>query len=385
MVPLQVVERKGFGHPDTIADAVANEISRQYSRFALAQFGGIPRHSFDKVVLSGGTAALGFGHSTQHSPITCFVIGKATRRVGSTPIPIEEIASDATRRVLREVMSGPFAEQVSDARVVLDLNDGIGAEHPGHYYSPDHSGHLDVMDGFYPANDSAFVFGHGDLTGLERLAFAIESTLLSLTDLPIGSDIKTLLTSEDGELNVQIAVPFIASLTEESLYFDGLRTVRSTIEAVVHESADYEKIHISLNSKDVPGHGYLTLAGSSLDKGDQGAVGRGNGFRGVISMLRPQSMESHAGKNPARSAGRIYPFLCRRLASRAESHIGEAMDVGLQSVNGVPLTQPNRAILVRNRSAQAAALLELTHGDVTWARHQILDDSQLHEDLFGRI
>jgi S-adenosylmethionine synthetase len=38
---VEVVERKGSGHPDTLADGVAEAISRAYSRYCLDAFGAI--------------------------------------------------------------------------------------------------------------------------------------------------------------------------------------------------------------------------------------------------------------------------------------------------------------------------------------------------------
>ena len=37
--PVELVERKGLGHPDSICDALAEELSRGLSHYCLAQFG----------------------------------------------------------------------------------------------------------------------------------------------------------------------------------------------------------------------------------------------------------------------------------------------------------------------------------------------------------
>ena len=39
-LPLEIVEHKGIGHPDTICDALAETFSRGLSRFYLERFGG---------------------------------------------------------------------------------------------------------------------------------------------------------------------------------------------------------------------------------------------------------------------------------------------------------------------------------------------------------
>ena len=51
---VEVVERKGIGHPDTICDALAEEVSRALSRTYLERFGRVLHHNDDKALLCGG-------------------------------------------------------------------------------------------------------------------------------------------------------------------------------------------------------------------------------------------------------------------------------------------------------------------------------------------
>jgi S-adenosylmethionine synthetase len=73
----EYVERKGIGHPDTLADLIAEECSNEYSKYCIHAFGGILNHWFDKVVLSGGVAELAFGIKKINKPITAYLFGKA--------------------------------------------------------------------------------------------------------------------------------------------------------------------------------------------------------------------------------------------------------------------------------------------------------------------
>ncbi|MDH3521479.1 MAG: hypothetical protein OEM49_13570, partial [Myxococcales bacterium] len=54
--PVEVVERKGLGHPDTLCDALAEELSRNLSRFYLERFERILHHNVDKALLFGGAS-----------------------------------------------------------------------------------------------------------------------------------------------------------------------------------------------------------------------------------------------------------------------------------------------------------------------------------------
>ena len=59
--PVEIVERKGLGHPDTICDALAEEFTRALSRCYLENFGHIVHHNVDKILLRGGRSQAEFG------------------------------------------------------------------------------------------------------------------------------------------------------------------------------------------------------------------------------------------------------------------------------------------------------------------------------------
>jgi S-adenosylmethionine synthetase len=51
---LEIVERKGVGHPDYICDAVADQISVSLSKEYLRKAGTILHHNVDKSLLAAG-------------------------------------------------------------------------------------------------------------------------------------------------------------------------------------------------------------------------------------------------------------------------------------------------------------------------------------------
>ena len=59
--PFEVVERKGLGHPHTLADAVSEVFSMELSRLYLAEFGEILHHNVDKVLITTGKTDPRFG------------------------------------------------------------------------------------------------------------------------------------------------------------------------------------------------------------------------------------------------------------------------------------------------------------------------------------
>ncbi|MCJ7730881.1 S-adenosylmethionine synthetase, partial [Candidatus Bathyarchaeota archaeon] len=54
--PLEIVERKGLGHPDTICDTVMNQISIDLSKEYLKRFDTVLHHNVDKSLLAAGVA-----------------------------------------------------------------------------------------------------------------------------------------------------------------------------------------------------------------------------------------------------------------------------------------------------------------------------------------
>ena len=58
---MEIVERKGLGHPDTLCDSAAEALSIALSKYYVEHFGRILHHNVDKVALVGGAATVGFG------------------------------------------------------------------------------------------------------------------------------------------------------------------------------------------------------------------------------------------------------------------------------------------------------------------------------------
>ena len=59
---VEIVERKGIGHPDSLADGIAETISSEYSKYCLKHFGRVANHWVDKCMLIGGECERDFGY-----------------------------------------------------------------------------------------------------------------------------------------------------------------------------------------------------------------------------------------------------------------------------------------------------------------------------------
>ena len=79
---VEIVERKGLGHPDTICDALAEQFSVRLCRYYLDRFGVVLHHNVDKALLVGGSASPVFGGGKVHTPIEIYLAGRAVTRAG---------------------------------------------------------------------------------------------------------------------------------------------------------------------------------------------------------------------------------------------------------------------------------------------------------------
>ncbi|MEM1713959.1 MAG: methionine adenosyltransferase, partial [Desulfurococcaceae archaeon] len=103
---------------------------------------------------------------------------------------------------------------------------------------------------------------------------------------------------------------------------------------------------------------YITVTGTSAEHGDDGETGRGNRANGLITPMRPVSMEATAGKNPVNHVGKIYNVLAKLIAEKIYSeHSDEVSDVYVEILSqiGKPIDQPLIAsvkLIPRNMSTQ---------------------------------
>jgi S-adenosylmethionine synthetase len=96
---IEIIERKGLGHPDTLCDLIAETFSNNYSKYCIKEFGNVLNHWVDKVVLSGGVVELDFGYSRIKKPITVYLFGKVIEKIGNNKIDIENIFQNSVKEV----------------------------------------------------------------------------------------------------------------------------------------------------------------------------------------------------------------------------------------------------------------------------------------------
>lgn len=330
---VEVVERKGLGHPDTICDALAEEISRALCRAYLRQFGEILHHNVDKILLRGGIARPGFGVGEILEPLEFYLGGRATAEFRGVSIPVDDIAVEACDAWLRAHLPD------------LDLRHHvrfIPAFRPG---SATLRGVFSRGRPVVLSNDTSCAVGFAPFTSLERMVLEIERTLNSAETKhhhpAIGQDIKVMGVRRGSRVHLTVACGMIGRyLAGTPDYLAARAVVLETTLAAAHRVAAFE-VDASVNAADDISREemFLTVTGTSADSGDDGEVGRGNRASGLITPYRPMSIEALAGKNPVNHVGKLYNITAGRIANR----VATARD-DVAWVNCMLVSQIGRAI-----------------------------------------
>ncbi len=98
---VELVERKGIGHPDSICDGLAEAVSCALSNEYIRRFGHIMHHNTDQVELVGGRSTPEWGAGEIDTPTYLLLSGRATTDVDGEAVPVGEIAIKTARDYLK--------------------------------------------------------------------------------------------------------------------------------------------------------------------------------------------------------------------------------------------------------------------------------------------
>jgi S-adenosylmethionine synthetase len=321
---LEIVERKGLGHPDHICDAIMNEVSVSLSREYIKRFGSVLHHNIDKGLLAAGEVKRSFGGGEVKRPMLMVFGDRATYDVDGDAVPIDEIAVSTAKKWFKKNLR--FVDPDRHVRYQVEL--ARGSEALRDIFSR--------KGKFYGANDTSAAVGYAPFTPTERIVLDTEHYINSPSfkkEFPeTGEDVKIMGSREGGELNLTIALAFVDRLIEnENQYFQRKSEVLEDVTRFVKSRVKFDGVNIDINTLDKKGRGmggiYLTVLGTSADDGDGGQVGRGNRVNGVIPLNRPTCSEAAAGKNPVSHVGKIYNLLTYEIAQHVHQKVSGVKEV----------------------------------------------------------
>jgi len=336
---IELVERKGIGHPDSIADGVSESVSRALCRLYLDEFGKILHHNTDETQVVGGASEPKFGGGKVTSPIYILLVGRATTEVNGEKLPYRDVAVEAAKKYVQSVC----AHIDVDTQVDFDCKIGQGS--------------VDLRGVFEQkavlSNDTSFGVGFAPLSDTERLVLESEKFLtlkLKKKLTALGEDVKVMGYRQDEDIHLTVAAALVDSEIKDG------REYAAVCEEIHDQLAEQatkltrRKVSIDVNTADDPelGRYYLTVTGCSMEAGDDGSVGRGNRANGLITPCRPMSLEASAGKNPVNHVGKIYNLLGNLIANDIVKEAGgdvREVHVRILSQIGKPVDQPQVASL----------------------------------------
>ena len=343
----EVVERKGLGHPDTLCDTAAEAFGRHLAERALERTGAYRHFNVDKALLIGGAVEVSYGGGHLLRPARLILAGRADLRgLGG---------ADEFAGAIRGDLPVALSAGVLEVEVRVNPPTAELAE-------------LTSPSGVPLANDTSYAVVSLPRTPLETTAYEVERHLTSAetrSRLPTGIDVKVLGTRSGEHVSLIVGV---ATLADRVASAEDYRTVVGDVTAEVGDLAAAllgRRPDVLVNQTPGP---YLTVTGTSAEAGDDGQVGRGNGFGGLIAPLRPGSGEAPAGKNPVSHVGKTYHAVAHDAARclLADPAVDE-VTVELVSRIGAPITEPHAIhVTVAGHVTQARASEALQHCLYDW-------------------
>ena len=336
---IEIVERKGLGHPDTICDSIMNQISIDLSKEYLKRFNTILHHNIDKALLAAGEAEHKFNGGLIKKPMLLVVGDRATYLFGGERIFVDEVAIAAAKKWFKENLR--FVDPDEHVKYQIELKQVSEA------LSSIFKKGNDILG----ANDTSAAVGYAPMSKTEKTVLELEKFLNSgdfKKEFPeSGEDIKVMGLRTDDELRLTVSMAFIDRFIDsEQNYFKKKEEIMQKMQEFLEQMGNFSKSSIAFNTLDERGRGidglYLTVVGTCADAADSGQVGRGNMINGVIPLNRPTSSEAAAGKNPVSHVGKIYNALSFKIADKIHSSIPGLKEVyvWLLSQIGQPINQP---------------------------------------------
>src|SRR3990170_5346166 len=194
----EIVERKGIGHPDSVADGLAEAVSRSLSKMYTDRFGRILHHNTDQVEVVGGQSAPKFGGGVFLEPAYILLVCRATTVVNGERLPYRTTAIQAAH----DYLATSCTNLNVDADVIMDCRIGQG--------SVDLRGLYDTQKQL--ANDTSFGVGFAPFSETETIVLETEQGIngaLKRDLKEVGQDIKVMGVRHGDSIRLTIAAALV--------------------------------------------------------------------------------------------------------------------------------------------------------------------------------
>ncbi|QGA80276.1 methionine adenosyltransferase [Candidatus Nanohalobium constans] len=321
---VEIVERKGIGHPDSICDGVAESISQALCQEYINRFGKILHHNTDEVQLVAGDSSPEIGGGEINEKIYLLLTGRATKEFKGEKIPVDEIAVETAKKYIEENF-----KELSPKNFKIESKIG------------ETSTDLEQVYEELSSNDTSFGVGHAPLSEMEKTVLNIANKLPEEVE-EVGEDVKVMGARRKNEKQITVAAAVISNRINS---LEEYKQVISRIGEFAEEESEFEEVEVNVNTADNYEEDsiYITETGTSAEMGDDGSVGRGNRVNGLITPNRSMSMEAASGKNPVTHVGKIYNLKAKSISEKISDATDSFTQVKLLAQIGSSIKKPQIA------------------------------------------
>jgi S-adenosylmethionine synthetase len=331
---IEIVERKGVGHPDSMADGFAEAVSRALCNEYIKKCGTVLHHNTDQVEVVAGRSHPEYKGGELISPIYVLLVGRATKEFRDMKIATDTTAVRATRQYIKNTI--PDIDVEND--IIIDCKLGVGS--------------TDLQSVFKRgkapmANDTSFGVGHAPFSDVENIVYNTERQMVlnfKKEISAIGTDIKVMGMRKNDKITLTVACAMIGKYIDDQSHYFSIKEELCNKICDLAMGYTQREVDVFLNTGDDEESGsvYLTVTGTSAEMGDDGSVGRGNRCNGLITPNRPMSMEATSGKNPINHVGKLYNLLSNQIANDIADKVPGIEDVYIRILSqiGHPIDQP---------------------------------------------
>ena len=323
---IEMVERKGLGHPDSLCDGIAEAVSVALCKEYKKKCGMILHHNTDKVQLVAGRSNPKYGGGEVISPICILLSGRATREFEGEEIAVDTVAIRAAKDYLRNIRN-------------LDLDTHVMVE------SKLGSGSFDLLNVFHGkdvgipiANDTSFGVAHAPFSEIESIVLDAENKVMveyRNHEKAIGEDMKIMALREKDKITLMVGDAFVSKYVDNYHHYMYIKQRLNDFISHIAEVHTDREVTTLVNMADMSDSVYFTVTGTSAEMGDDGATGRGNRCNGLITPNRPISLEAVAGKNPVNHTGKIYNLLANKIAFEIVDTVDGIQEVYIKILSGI--------------------------------------------------
>jgi S-adenosylmethionine synthetase len=305
---MEIIEYKSPGHPDTLTDLIVEECATYLDKYYLSIYNKVLHYNVDKAVFLAGNAKIDFKEWKIIKP-PCFILGgQVSRIIKDLKVGLIDIIEETIKKYLPNLKQ--FKIEIRCNNVVQNLSNIAESE--------------TIL-----ANDTSFGVGYYPYSKAELKVFAIKKELdkmIAEQIIPIGELYKIMYTPKTISISAPLYVQRVHNRKEYTNYKKRIEKKLSKYGKIIF-NPDFEN-----------GFPYLTITGSSIECGDDGQVGRGNRYNGLITPCKPMTMEAYCGKNNKNHVGKLYQKLAFERAKEIYEKTHKYTEIILVSKIGRPIT-----------------------------------------------